>query len=74
MAFGDAGKRVEEVKAKAHTGGELAELLNESATTGITTADDNTSVGHSMTKTVNTGEHVRDSLTTTDDLSTTKLN
>ena len=82
------------MKDVAHASGDLKDLLGEYnyphsyieyAVGDITTADDNTSVGHSMTKTVNTGEHVRDSLTTDGhvneaiednlyDLPTTKLN
>jgi hypothetical protein len=61
------------MKDVAHSSGDLKPLLGEynypnvSALSDITTADNNTSVGHSMTETVNTGEHVRDSLTTTDE-------
>ena len=79
------------MKDVAHASGDLKHLLGEynypnvSALSDITTADNNISVGHSMTETVNTGEHVRDSLTTNEqvneaiednlyDLPTTKLN
>ena len=46
------------MKDVAHSSGDLKDLLGEY------NYPHNISVGHSMTETVNTGEHVRDSLTT----------